>query len=168
MSHTCEGCGVALTKRPGPGRYPKWCGSCAPASTAQRRASLAAEMARDPLGFQQRHRDRNRIGKYSTISRQRHGRPASTAASDRRRAEIERGNRLSPALRSQVLDRDEWQCFCGEPIDPSLRFPDPRSATIDHVLAVAVFGPINEPWNLRAAHLGCNASKGARPDRAGV
>lgn len=50
---------------------------------------------------------------------------------------------------------------CGEPIDWTLAWPDPMSRSMDHVHELQDGGDLTDPANLRAAHLGCNASKGA-------
>ncbi len=77
-------------------------------------------------------------------------------ARTRRRAHRHRIRRLA------ILDRDQWICqLCTEPIDPTLRFPDSRSATVDHIVPL-VAGGSDEPSNLQAAHMVCNAAKGAK------
>lgn len=61
-----------------------------------------------------------------------------------------------------IFERDEWECqICASPIDRSLRHPHPWSPTIDHIVPL-VRGGSDEPSNLQAAHMTCNASKGDR------
>jgi hypothetical protein len=61
-----------------------------------------------------------------------------------------------------IFERDKWTCqICLGPIDKTLRFPDPMSASVDHVIALAL-GGTHEPANVQAAHLRCNISKGGR------
>lgn len=43
----------------------------------------------------------------------------------------------------------------------SVRFPDPKSPSIDHVVPLAE-GGTHDPANLRLTHLGCNARRQAR------
>lgn len=47
--------------------------------------------------------------------------------------------------------------LCGEPLDPSRRWPDPLSTTADHVT------PGNPDSVLRPACLRCNSARGNRP-----
>lgn len=49
--------------------------------------------------------------------------------------------------------------ICGRPVDKKLVFPDPWSATVDHIIPVQKGGdPINIE-NLQLAHLFCNRVK---------
>lgn len=65
-------------------------------------------------------------------------------------------------LRRALGERDGWQCgLCREAIDPELHHPDPRSASIDHVLPRAL-GGLDVESNLQIAHLVCNERKGKR------
>jgi 5-methylcytosine-specific restriction endonuclease McrA len=61
-----------------------------------------------------------------------------------------------------IYVRDGWLCgICGHAIDPDLRWPDPMSVSLDHVVALANGGD-HSAANLQAAHLVCNIRKGAR------
>lgn len=54
-----------------------------------------------------------------------------------------------------------WSCgICAEPIDRSLAFPHPQSASLDHVVSVAA-GGADVMENLRITHLVCNIRRGA-------
>ena len=86
---------------------------------------------------------------------------------DRRRAAKTRYHRLlasaksEPYTRQEIFARDGWVCgICDEPVDPDLRAPDPKSASIDHVVPLSLGGD-DTPANVRLAHLGCNVSRGA-------
>ena len=62
----------------------------------------------------------------------------------------------------EIFERDRWCCsLCLQPIDQSLSYPHPLSASIDHVVPV-IHGGTHERSNLAAAHLQCNLRKGAR------
>jgi 5-methylcytosine-specific restriction endonuclease McrA len=64
--------------------------------------------------------------------------------------------------RGKVYDRDGWQCgICCEPIDHTLAHPDPRSASLDHVIPISRGGP-HTYANCQAAHLDCNVAKSDR------
>jgi hypothetical protein len=81
---------------------------------------------------------------------------------DRRRRERFRAN--GPVERytvEEIGDRDGWVCgICKLPIDPELRRPDPRSRSIDHVLA-GVHGGSDTRDNVRITHLDCNLKRNA-------
>lgn len=61
-----------------------------------------------------------------------------------------------------VYERDGWICgLCGLPVDDYLTYPDPRSASLDHVTPLSLGGS-HMLENVQLAHLGCNVQKGAR------
>lgn len=51
--------------------------------------------------------------------------------------------------------------ICGAEIDPALRYPEPMSKSIDHIVPLSM-GGTHEQANLQWAHLVCNIRKGAR------
>jgi hypothetical protein len=59
----------------------------------------------------------------------------------------------------EIFERDGWVCqLCKDPVDRSLAYPNPRSASLDHVLPIAKGGGHTRE-NAQLAHLGCNARK---------
>lgn len=65
-------------------------------------------------------------------------------------------------LRGDIFARDNWTCqLCEEAIDPDLKWPEARSASIDHILPVSLGGD-DTAANVQAAHLRCNTSKNNR------
>lgn len=63
----------------------------------------------------------------------------------------------------QVAERDGWVCgLCDGRITAKPTWPDPRSLSIDHIVPVSE-GGAHSLANVQAAHLGCNISKGNRP-----
>lgn len=77
-----------------------------------------------------------------------HRREARKLALDAERIDIER-----------VWERDGWVCWiCRAPVDPTKRFPDPSSRSIDHVIPLAR-GGAHTFANVATAHLRCNISK---------
>lgn len=61
--------------------------------------------------------------------------------------------------RRKVFERDAWTCrLCMKPIDRDARVPDPLSATIDHILPLAL-GGAHVYENVQAAHFICNSAK---------
>lgn len=68
-----------------------------------------------------------------------------------------------PYTRESIFERDVWVCqLCDESIDPEVRWPDSRSASIDHIVPVSLGGD-DTPENVQAAHYGCNAGRGIKP-----
>lgn len=65
---------------------------------------------------------------------------------------------------SMVYDRDGWICkICGKPVDRLLSFPDPMSASLDHVVPL-VRGGMHEASNVQLAHFICNSRKSGNLD----
>lgn len=64
--------------------------------------------------------------------------------------------------RRRVLDESPVCALCGMPIDRSLMFPDPMSATVDHIIPIIKGGHPSDPANLQAAHLICNQMKASK------
>lgn len=61
-----------------------------------------------------------------------------------------------------VYERDGWICgLCTEPVDRELRYPDPMSPSLDHVVPLARGGH-HVLENVQLAHLICNVKKQAR------
>lgn len=49
--------------------------------------------------------------------------------------------------------------ICGKPVDFSLKFPDPMSASIDHIVPIHYGGDPSDESNLQLTHLICNRLK---------
>lgn len=64
--------------------------------------------------------------------------------------------------RRRLLHSAEVCAICGQPLDKSLRFPHPMSATADHIIPISQGGDPSDPDNLQAVHLICNQIKGSR------
>ncbi len=58
--------------------------------------------------------------------------------------------------------------ICGQPVDMSLKYPDPMSKTVDHIIPVSKGGHPSELSNLQLAHRCCNRQKGAKLFLTGV
>jgi 5-methylcytosine-specific restriction endonuclease McrA len=60
---------------------------------------------------------------------------------------------------ADIFDRDRWTChLCGKKIPKAVKWPDSRSPSIDHLIPISL-GGADAPWNVRAAHVGCNLAK---------
>lgn len=76
----------------------------------------------------------------------------------------ERAN-LSPHVPA-LVERDGTDCpLCGEVIDLTLRYPNPMSRSVDHIIPWSKGGP-NELSNYQLAHLRCNIRKQNREESA--
>ena len=66
-----------------------------------------------------------------------------------------------------ALDKNRRRIFatqticgiCGKPVDFSLKYPDPLSATVDHIIPIAKGGHPSDISNLQLAHRWCNRQK---------
>ena len=73
-----------------------------------------------------------------------------------------KANGRQPYLLSDVAARDLFTCcLCGERVDMTLTYPDPGSASVDHVVPLAR-GGADVFDNVQLSHIGCNWAKGDR------
>lgn len=98
----------------------------------------------------------------TALSEERRRTSSSTARHARRvRLEGATVERFDPI---EVFERDGWHCrLCGGPVDRELRWPDPASASLDHVVPL-VAGGAHSRENTQLAHWLCNVQKGARTE----
>lgn len=64
--------------------------------------------------------------------------------------------------KKRILAESDVCAICGLPINKRLKFPDPMSPTVDHIIPIAKGGHPSDPANLQAAHLICNQVKGTK------
>lgn len=84
------------------------------------------------------------------------------ASRDRRKARERGAVKIERVFRSKVYERDKWRChICDGKIDPALEAPDPGAATLDHIHPLSLGGSHTYD-NIKAAHYGCNSSRGNR------
>lgn len=68
---------------------------------------------------------------------------------------------------TEIAERDGWRCqICKRAVPRSASYPDPRSASIDHIIPLSQ-GGADVRANVQLAHLRCNVTKGARTSPAG-
>lgn len=66
-----------------------------------------------------------------------------------------------PILSADVYERDGWVCgLCDLSVDGSLAYPEPFSASLDHIIPLSKGGH-HTLDNVQLAHLQCNVRKGA-------
>ena len=61
--------------------------------------------------------------------------------------------------KKRILDTQEICAICGNPVDKSLKFPNPLSPSVDHIIPIAKGGHPSDISNLQLTHLGCNREK---------
>ncbi len=69
-----------------------------------------------------------------------------------------------------ALDRNRKKIYatqsicgiCGKPVDMTLRYPNPMSKTVDHIVPINRGGHPSDIENLQLAHLACNLEKSDR------
>ncbi|WP_435861957.1 HNH endonuclease [Streptomyces sparsogenes] len=82
---------------------------------------------------------------------------------ERRQRERDQADPSEVFRAADVYERDEWTCWlCSEPINREASWPEPDSASVDHVVPLSKGGG-HTLANVRAAHLRCNLVKGDRP-----
>ena len=65
-------------------------------------------------------------------------------------------------FRIDIYNRDKWICqICKKPVEKDLSFPNPKRASLDHIIPLSR-GGTHESGNVQLAHLSCNTSKGNR------
>ena len=61
--------------------------------------------------------------------------------------------------RKRILATQDTCGICGRPVDKSLRFPDPMSPVVDHIIPIDKGGSPDDIDNLQLAHMCCNRAK---------
>ena len=77
----------------------------------------------------------------------------------RRRRWVTKYAALEKIIDLHIYERDNWMCqICGEHVNEHIRWPDPMSSSLDHVVPISKGGEHIEN-NVQLAHLGCNSRK---------
>ena len=78
----------------------------------------------------------------------------------RTRADMDPSNRaLFTANKKIILATQSVCAICGKPVDKSIKYPDPMSPTVDHIIPLAKNGDPISLDNLQLAHRYCNRMK---------
>ena len=135
---TCEFCGdLACVRRPHGKRCRK--NECRRALRAQATAERRARQGRENYGYTE-----------------------ATAAAYHRRRALKKGATVEDFKPGEIFERDDWTCgICSEPVDRDLKWPNPLSVSLDHVIPLALGGAHSRD-NTQCAHLSCNVRKGAQ------
>lgn len=73
---------------------------------------------------------------------------------------------VEDVYKTVIAKRDHWTCqLCGETVNKKLRWPHPKSWSIDHIVPIFAGGE-HSYANTQLAHLGCNVAKGHRTKTA--
>ena len=110
------------------------------------------------------YRDANREEDQAK-ARERYARdPERTAriklSGHKRRAAM-RGRPTETINLKRVYERDGWRCgICGKKVNRRLKYPHPRSASLDHIVPISQGGG-HVYTNVQCSHLGCNLKKKA-------
>lgn len=75
------------------------------------------------------------------------------------------GHRGYRRNRARVLRNSDVCHWCGQRLDPEIRFPHPMSSTADHVVPIKHGG--RNTGALVAAHLSCNVARNRTKPRPG-
>ena len=71
-----------------------------------------------------------------------------------------RGNKSDWERAKKTILSSQTNCgICGNPVDKTLKWPNPLCATVDHIIPVIKGGHPNDLHNLQLAHWCCNRQK---------
>ena len=63
-------------------------------------------------------------------------------------------------VRARVLAEEDMCWLCGQPVDKTLKTPDPGSPEVDEVLPISLGGSPIKRSNVRLSHRLCNVRRG--------
>ena len=81
------------------------------------------------------------------------------AGKPRRANEVGQHRTAFEKNRKRIYATQTVCALCGRPVDFTLKYPHPMSATIDHIIPIARGGHPSDMDNLQLAHLTCNRQK---------
>ncbi|KRB45009.1 HNH endonuclease [Terrabacter sp. Root181] len=74
------------------------------------------------------------------------------------------GHRYREAKARFVRRAEPWCGVCGAEVDKALKWPDPDSPSVDHIIPLAKGGDAMDTSGWQLAHLHCNRAKSDRLD----
>ena len=85
------------------------------------------------------------------------------AEQKRNRPDHDGAHRLAFERNKRKIMASQSVCgICGQPVDKRLKYPDPMSACIDHIIPIDRSGHPSDINNLQLAHWKCNRAKANR------
>lgn len=76
------------------------------------------------------------------------------------RLDHQKGHRMEfERNRKKIIASEEICAICGKKVDKKLKYPDPMSTTVDHIIPVSKGGHPSDLNNLQLAHFYCNRQK---------
>lgn len=89
-----------------------------------------------------------------------HGAYARKPTTRKARADRQAGNSSLFEANKKIILATQSVCgICGKPVDKSIKYPDPMSPTVDHIIPLAKNGDPVALDNLQLAHRYCNRMK---------
>lgn len=186
MKRACATCGAPLPERVGRGRPSVYCSpACSraaasrqpyvkgnnrrPCSQCGRRLPTSAASSATPRCHTCRSAARTEMYGPDPIAqrrgdnrdRQRQRRANGTAISpgNHRARALRFGVEYEYVDRRRVFNRDRWRCgICRHRVDKRLKYPHPRSASLDHIVPMSKGGG-HTYLNTQCGHLDCNLRK---------
>lgn len=174
MIKTCEVCGAEFVDRSRP-QSARWCSPrCKREGKRKydlqyREANREKKTANDKAYYDANREERKRkqrdyrAANLDTVRAK--GRAYLKAQPEKARANWSKnyarrkGARIAPVDREAIYARDNNTCqLCGKKVNMKKRYPDPLSASLDHILPIAR-GGAHEPRNVQLVHLICNSRK---------
>lgn len=161
----CSGCGQLLARRDG--HVVRMCQECA--DKAQIALAAEKQRLRDEQIAEQERRVASSICQWCQQSfvaarmgrRYCSKRCQSTANTRQKKARRRGASGTLPSLWA-IYARDGGICqLCRKKVNRSIQPPHSRSASLDHIVPLAVGGS-HDSINIQLAHFGCNSAKGAR------
>ena len=100
-----------------------------------------------------RERDNNQSKLWAKVN------PNKNREASRKRRALKHTTQVEPINDKIVYLRDGWICqICKKRVDKRLKWPDPMSPSVDHIMPLYEGGS-HTYKNVQLAHLGCNLSK---------
>ena len=85
--------------------------------------------------------------------------PEKGRESSRKHRALKQTTQVEPIKEKEIYLRDGWTCqICHKKVHNKLKFPNPMSASLDHIIPLSE-GGTHTYDNVQLAHLGCNISK---------
>lgn len=155
---TCEHCGAATKVFKSSGRVARWCSRACKAKAERMKKVQAKACEWCAQAFETARTAQRFCCKDCQQQAAAKRRVTDGGGCHSRRAK-KYGVRFEVIDPVTIFQRDRWMCqLCLAPIDPSLSWPHPACATLDHKVPMSKGGD-HVVENLQAAHAACNLQK---------